>query len=134
MKITGSCHCGNIAYEADLDTEKVGICHCTDCQRLSGTAFRTVAMVDAQSFKIQKGKLKTYIKTGDSGNRRAQTFCSDCGAHIYATSADEEPRVLNLRVGTINQSAELAPKFQLWGRSALPWIDEIANIPIQDKQ
>jgi hypothetical protein len=44
MHIDGACHCGKITYEAEVDPEAVGICHCTDCQTLSGTAFRTVVM------------------------------------------------------------------------------------------
>ncbi|MEO1544948.1 MAG: GFA family protein, partial [Pseudomonadota bacterium] len=44
MKITGGCHCGKITYEAVINLENVVVCHCTDCQRLSGSAFRTVAM------------------------------------------------------------------------------------------
>ena len=43
MKIDGGCHCGYITYAAEIDPEKVGICHCTDCQTLSGTAFRVSA-------------------------------------------------------------------------------------------
>ena len=41
MKIDGGCHCGYITYSAEIDPEDVGICHCTDCQTLTGTAFRT---------------------------------------------------------------------------------------------
>ena len=40
MKIDGACHCGYISYLAEIDPEKAGLCHCTDCQTLSGSAFR----------------------------------------------------------------------------------------------
>ena len=40
MKIDGTCHCGNITYQAEIDPEQVYICHCTDCQSICGTAFR----------------------------------------------------------------------------------------------
>ena len=40
MKITGACHCGAITIEGEADPEKVGICHCTDCQTGTGSAFR----------------------------------------------------------------------------------------------
>ena len=40
MKVTGDCHCGHITYEAEVDPVTVRVCHCTDCQRLTGTAFR----------------------------------------------------------------------------------------------
>jgi hypothetical protein len=43
MRIAGSCHYGAIKYEADIDPAQVCICHCTGCQTLSGSAFRTVA-------------------------------------------------------------------------------------------
>jgi hypothetical protein len=43
MKIDGSCHCDRISFEAEVDPATVVICHCTDCQTLSGSAFRTVA-------------------------------------------------------------------------------------------
>ena len=41
MKVTGRCHCGQISFEAEIDPAQVRICHCTDCQTLTGTAFRT---------------------------------------------------------------------------------------------
>ena len=41
MKVTGGCHCGHILYEAEVDPATVRVCHCTDCQKLTGTAFRT---------------------------------------------------------------------------------------------
>ena len=45
MKVTGRCHCGELAFNAIVDPEKTMICHCTDCQVLSATAFRTVVAV-----------------------------------------------------------------------------------------
>ena len=58
MKIDGGCHCGYIAYEAEVDPDKVRICHCTDCQTLSGSAFRTVAFTDPGSFKLRSGEAR----------------------------------------------------------------------------
>jgi hypothetical protein len=55
MKIDGCCHCGYITYEAEIDPEKVMICHCTDCQTLSGSAFRTVALTREGTFKLLSG-------------------------------------------------------------------------------
>ena len=45
MRVDGACHCGAIRFEADLDPGKVGVCHCTDCQTLTGTAFSMFAPV-----------------------------------------------------------------------------------------
>ena len=68
MKIDGACHCGEIAFEAEVELKKVGICHCSDCQNLSASAYRTIAIVEGGSFKLLKGSPKEYVKTGDSGN------------------------------------------------------------------
>jgi hypothetical protein len=112
MKIDGACHCGAIAYAAEIDPAGVRLCHCTDCQTLSGSAFRvTVSAVDG-SFALLSGQPKIYIKMAESGARRAHAFCGDCGTPIYATSAGEGPKKYGLRVGTIRQRAELCPARQ----------------------
>ena len=72
MRIDGGCHCGYIAYEAEADPEKTTICHCTDCQRLSGSAFRTVVRVAGETFKIVSGQPTIYVKTAESGAKRVQ--------------------------------------------------------------
>ncbi len=133
MKIDGGCHCGHIAYEAEIDPANVRICHCTDCQRLSGTAFRVSVGTPEDRFTLLSGAPKTYVKTAESGARRVQAFCAECGAQIYATSEDG-PRILNLRTGTINQRDRLTPRMQIWRRSAQAWLGALDSIPARDKQ
>jgi len=120
MHITGGCHCGKITYEADIDPAGVGICHCTDCQTLSGTAFRTTVFAKKADFHLT-GTPKIYVKLAESGNPRAQAFCGDCGSPLYATSVDD-PQIYGIRVGTSHQRAQLTPTRQVWCRSALPWL------------
>ena len=135
MKIQGGCHCGDITYEAEIDPEKVRICHCTDCQRISGTAFRVSVGTPEGNFTLLSGSPRAYVKRAESGARRAQVFCPGCGTQIYATAADAEgPRVLNLRTGTIDQRAALTPKSQVWRRSALAWLGGIDSLPAKDMQ
>ncbi len=133
MKIDGRCHCGHIAYEAEIDPAQVQICHCTDCQTLSGTAFRTVAMSSEGSFKLLSGTLKTYVKTAESGRQRVQSFCPECGTPIYSTSPGEGPKVHALRLGAIRQRNALSPKLQIWRRSALPWLSNLDAVPAVEK-
>lgn len=127
MRITGGCHCGAISYEAEVDPAKVAICHCTDCQTLSGSAFRVVVPAKRESFKLLSGAPKTYVKTGDSGRQRDQAFCADCGAPIYSADT-RDPQVFSIRVGTARQRAELPPRLQTWCRSALGWTMHIEPI------
>src|SRR3954447_24245118 len=69
-----------------LTPEKTTICHCTDCQHLSGSAFRTVVRVAGDTFKIIAGEPTIYVKTAESGARRVQGFCPRCGTPIYSTA------------------------------------------------
>ena len=134
MKINGGCHCGAITYEAEVDPERVAICHCTDCQMQSGSAFRVVVPAKPGAFKLLSGAPKFYLKTAESGRQRSQAFCADCGTPIY--SADPtNTKQFGIRVGTVHQRAELLPKRQLWCRSALGWtqrIEPITQIQTQD--
>ena len=134
MKIDGGCHCGAIAYEAEIDPEMVAICHCSDCQTLSGTAFRVVIFASAENFRLTRGQPKTYVKIAESGNRRAQAFCAECGSPIYATSADEgSPSPYGIRVGTARQRDQLPPKRQIWHRSAVAWLPELEGLVTKEK-
>ena len=128
MKIDGSCHCGYITYEAEVDPDKVLVCHCTDCQTLSGCAYRTVVFAVEGSFKLLGGKPKTYIKIAESGNEREQTFCPECGSPIYAASPGDGPKNLGIRVGTARQRAELRPSKQYWCRSAQGWATDLGAV------
>ena len=126
MKIDGGCHCGKLSFEAEIDPDKVGLCHCSDCQVLSGTAFTTYVPVAKDAFRL-RGEPKVYVKTAESGNRRAQAFCPDCGTRLYA-SAEKDPQVFNLRLGTVRQRAQLQPRAQVWCRSALPWVMDLGKV------
>ena len=128
MKIDGRCHCGYITYEAEIDPEKVGVCHCTDCQTLTGSAFTTSVPAAKGAFSLLTGQPKIYVKTAESGAKRAQAFCPECGSRIYA-AAEFDPQSFNLRVGTISQRKELRPKTQSWCRSALGWVMDLSSVP-----
>jgi hypothetical protein len=128
MKIEGACHCGCIAYEAKVDPERSAICNCTDCQTLSGAPWRASVPTRAIDFQLKSGEPKRYVKTADSGIRRVQTFCENCGSPIYSTTFDN-PEIYNLRLGAVKQRAELPPKRQIWCESALAWSRDVTGIP-----
>jgi hypothetical protein len=129
MRVDGACHCGAITFDADIDPDKVRVCHCTDCQQLSGTAFRVMVPCPESDFRLKTGSPKVYVKTAESGRRRQQAFCGDCGSPLYATS--DEPtgtRSLGLRIGTLAQRRDLPPKRQFWFISVLPWLPPLPGI------
>jgi hypothetical protein len=134
MHVDGACHCGQATYQAELDPAGILICHCTDCQTLSGSAFRTVALTRPGGFRLLTGRLTTYLKTAESGRQREQGFCPTCGSPIYSTTPDAaEPKVYAIRVGTCRQRADLAPVGQIWAHSALPWLPDLPAVPARPR-
>jgi hypothetical protein len=133
MRVEGACHCSYITYEAEVDPEKVGLCHCTDCQTLTGTAFSIFVPVPKEAFELKTGTPKIYVKTAESGSKRSQAFCPECGTRIYAGAA-VDPQMFNVRVGTLRQRAALPPKAQYWCRSALGWVMDLRGVKTVEKQ
>ena len=84
-------------------------------------------MVAGDAFKIVKGEPKKYVKVGDSGNPRVQAFCANCGSALYASDTGDNPKAYNIRLGTADQRHDLAPRFEVWRQSALPWLPENGN-------
>lgn len=128
MRVEGGCHCGHIQFQSEIDPEAVEICHCTDCQSLSGSAFHTIVPAVAGTFEITGGALKRYTKTADDGAKRVQSFCPECGSPICSSPPEGAEGVLRIRVGALHQRNQLVPKMQYWVRSAQPWTQAIAQM------
>jgi hypothetical protein len=128
MKVDGSCHCGAITFEAEVNPDGLVICHCTDCQQLSGSAYRANIGAPAGSFRITSGEPKIYVKTADSGRKRLQAFCGNCGSAIYSAAPENTP-FYSLRTGTIRQRDQFRPKRRIWCESAISWSEDISSIP-----
>ena len=122
INVNGKCHCGQIEIEAVVKKSNVRACHCTDCQKMSGAPLRAIAVAPANTIKI-KGQPKEYIKIGDSGNKRIQAFCENCGTHLFAT--DIQKALYNLRVGLLEQRAKLVPTRHVFTQSSVPWVKKL---------
>lgn len=132
--IDGACHCGQVQFKAEIDPGKVFVCHCTDCQTLSGSPFRVVAFSSANSLQWLGDMPKKYVKTAESGNQRVQAFCGNCGTPIYSSDNVDAPAIYALRTGCITQRDELKPQAQMWCRSAQNWLAESLDLPSFEKQ
>ena len=127
MRVEGRCHCGEIRYEADVDPDRVAICHCTDCQMLTGSAYRATVPASGKSFVLRSGQPKTYVKTAESGTQRTHAFCPNCGSPVYS-AATSDPQTYSLRVGCLRQRSALIPTKQQWCQSALAWAMDLSGI------
>lgn len=133
MNVNGKCHCGQITYRAVVDPENVSLCHCTDCQMLSGSAYRVSLPAPSSTFELLSGHPRIYVKTAESGTKRAHAFCSECGTPVYS-AAISDPPAYSLRVGCLEQRADLPPRRQIWCRSAVPWSADLADVPQLPRQ
>lgn len=130
MNIEGRCHCGAITFSAEVIPDQVIICHCSDCQSLSGSPYRAIIPAIEGTFQIESGSPKIYVKTAEDGAKRAQAFCPECGSPIYAAPVGEAAlQFIGIRVGVIKQKDQLIPKNQIWCRSALDWAQDFSNVP-----
>ena len=127
MKVDGRCHCGAITYEAHVEPGTMNVCHCLDCQMLTGSAFRANISAPADRFRLLTGKPREYVKVADSGARRVHAFCETCGSPVYSCAVDN-PQSYSLRVGALAQKDALgAPARQIWTKRRLPWLSRIES-------
>src|SRR5947199_4345990 len=129
MRIDGQCHCGRVTYEAEIDPGKVSICHCTDCQSLTGSPFRVTVICSGRQIRMTGKDAKIYAKTGDNGRTRVQHFCAGCGSPLFTSGEGEHADDWGIRWGSIRQRDRLRPQRQIWCRSAAPWIGEVGKLP-----
>ncbi len=134
MKVNGECLCGACAWEAELDPKLVFLCHCEDCQVQGGSAFRSTAIAPPDHFVLKRGELSVWDKKAESGRARALAFCPTCGTHVYGGPGAGESGMLSVRVGPLAQRRELSPQGQVWCRSRLAWLDDLAAIPSNETQ
>lgn len=126
MKVKGGCFCGELRYEAEIDPENTGICHCRDCQKFSGSAFRSIAMVMPEHLAFSSGEPRYFEKTGDSGGVRRQAFCGTCGTHICALPVDRSAGgFVSLRLNTTDDAGDITPRAEIFTASRLSWLKPI---------
>jgi hypothetical protein len=114
--LAGGCACGAIRYEIAAMPLLLYACHCTDCQRRSGSAFALNMPVASKTLRIVKG-----TPTGwRSGGTTTSWFCGDCGCRIYG-ERDERPDAMTIRAGTLDDTTWLRPAAHIFMRSAQPW-------------
>lgn len=118
--IEGGCLCGRVHYVADAEPAFVGVCHCTDCQKFTGSAFSTVIALPAAALKV-KGALKTFTKPGDSGKSIHRRFCPECGSPIV-DEAEAMPGMVMINAGTLTDRSWVKPHSEIYCDSAQPWV------------
>lgn len=132
-KLTGGCQCGTIRYEITAAPKRTVACHCTDCQRQSGSAFGMTLVVAEDDFQIVKGAVKTYASTADTGRAKLGGFCPDCGTRIYH-KPEWRKGTYSIKPGTLDDTRALKPDMHLWTSSKQPWVTIPDGVEAYEKQ
>ncbi len=121
LPLAGGCSCGAVRYEVSLPPLMVYNCHCTNCQKVSGSAFSTAVTILESGFTVTSGEPRTVEWTSDMGNTRYGLFCGDCGSRL-ANGQRPAGGFLSLRAGTLDDRSWIEPVGDIWLRSAQPWV------------
>jgi hypothetical protein len=127
----GGCQCGRVRYRITAQPLMLVACHCSECQRQSGSAFGLSLIVPQGGVSIQ-GELKIFERSSDSGRPLKCFFCPECGTRIYHQPAYAP--VVNMRAGTLDDTSGLEPKMHAWTSSKQPWVSIPEGVPTHPKQ
>lgn len=123
--ITGSCLCGQLSYELDESKAETALhCHCSDCQKVTGSGKATVVMFPRESVRLS-GDHKLYKSIGTDGSHVGRGFCPVCGSQML-TFVEELPDHVFVKAGTMDDSDWVKPTANCWRKSASIWspVDE----------
>jgi hypothetical protein len=119
--ITGGCLCGNVRYSADAEPVVQGACHCSDCQRQTGSPYTVFVGVPADSFTVEGDSLRSFATTGDDHDGTTERhFCSNCGAPVFSLSP-LAPGIALLKAGSLDDASWVQPAAEFFVDSAQPW-------------
>ncbi len=127
----GRCMCGQISYSATGDTAIAAYCHCTDCQKSTGSGHATLAgFADAQ-VSIE-GTPKAYQKQADSGRSVTRFFCPDCGCPLYS-EVEAMPGLKFFKMGAFDETGAYEPSASFYAKSAKAWDKPAEGLPAFDE-
>ena len=116
--LTGGCLCGGVRYEITASPYAVGYCHCTRCQRRTGTAASAQARVAPGSIRITQGE--ELVRTYAPPDGFPKCFCSSCGGALWS-SDPQTGEVAGIRLGTLDPGHDLRPTFRAYVAYAAAW-------------
>ena len=115
----GGCACGAVRYRLLQDPVGLHVCHCTDCQTVTGTAFILSMPIRRGSLELLLGEPKLVEFETSSGIRQRNHCCTDCCTRLWSEGRSER---VTFRPGTLDDTSWLTPVAHIWTRSAQPWV------------
>ena len=118
--LTGGCLCGGVRFEVTAPLESASYCHCTRCQRRTGTASSAQARAARESFRITSGEELVRAFEPDDGESFSKHFCSACGSALFSRS-QSDPEVISVRLGAFDGDPGIRPQYRQFVAYAAPW-------------
>ena len=118
LPLTGGCLCGAVRFEVTEPLVSSGYCHCTRCQRRTGTAASPGARIAPGSLRVLAGE--EHIKAYEPEDGFAKVFCSACGSALWSRS-QEDPDVFSIRLGAFDDDPGIRPTYRQFVAYAAPW-------------
>jgi len=116
--LTGGCLCGAVRFEVTEPLVSAGYCHCTRCQRRTGTAASAQARIVPGSLRILSGN--ELIRAYEPPDGFAKHFCSACGSALWSRSR-EDPEIVSVRLGAFDGDPGIRPSARTFVAYAAPW-------------
>jgi hypothetical protein len=125
-RFEGRCQCGQARYRVAGETIAFFICHCTECQRQSASAFGMALWLRSFSKQVFGGELSAWSRTTPSGKQLVGEFCSRCGTRVFHQVADQAD-ILSIKPGTLDATLDVEPVAHIWTSSAHSWVQRPAH-------
>jgi hypothetical protein len=130
---SGRCLCEAVHFRVTQEPLTVYACHCTDCQKRSGSAFGLSMWVKRPAIEVTKGEVTVHKSTGADGKMRFGMICGQCGTRMWS-EPPKWPDYAVMRPGTLDDTSWLKPVAHIWTQSAQPWVVFPEGVPKYAKQ
>ena len=117
-ELTGSCGCGAVKFEIDAPLVGAAYCHCTRCQRRTGTAASVTALTQPGAIRVVEGADK--LKAWSPGDGWDKFFCGECGSALFGGPPGES-NFAAVRLGVIDGDPGVRPVARQFVAYAAPW-------------
>lgn len=118
----GRCTCGEVEFEVTAAPMIVHCCHCTWCQRETGSAFALNAYIEREAVKLTKGTPERVETPSNSGHGQSVLRCPSCKVALWSHYAGSGEAIAFLRCGTLDERAEIVPDVHIFTSTKLPWV------------
>lgn len=118
LPLTGGCGCGAVRFEVGAPLVSARYCHCTRCQRRSGTAASANALPEPGSFRLVSGEDALRVWKPEAGWQK--WFCGECGSALFSRDPDD-PDQMSIRLGTFEADPGIRPSVRQFVAYAAAW-------------